>query len=208
MLAFCGLAGQRADHVVGLEAHRFQDGNAQRLQRAANVGNLPPQILGHRRAVGLVALVAHLVEALRLPVPLAQRTHGAGALVAKDLAAHIEDRGKVARRKVLAQLGDHVHKDVDGRRGQPAAGAHGPAALHCVVGAKDEPHGVEQEDGRLGWFGHGSEFIRDQAGGAVSELATIHSELAKMQPRTTGDRSNRDVESCDKTWNIPFMYGV
>ena len=71
-------------------------GNAQGLERAANVGNLAAQILGHGGAIGLVALVADLVEALRLAVPLAQRLHGAGPLVAEDLAAHVEDGGKVA----------------------------------------------------------------------------------------------------------------
>ena len=80
--------------------------------------------------------------------------HGASALVAEDLAAHVEDGGKVARVKVLAQLFDHVDEDEDGRRGQAGAGAHGPRALHGVVGAEDERHGVEQEDGRLGRVSH------------------------------------------------------
>ena len=159
MLLLGGLAGQRADHVVGLKALGLKDGNAQRLKRAANIGNLPPQILGHGCAIGLVALVAHLVEALRLRVPLAQRTHGARALVAKNLAADVEDRGKVKRRKILAQLLDHVDKNVNGRRRQPRARGHGPAALHRVVGAKDERHGVEQKDGRLGLVCHATEFI-------------------------------------------------
>ena len=96
VLLLGGLAGQGADHVVGLEALGLKDGNAQRLERAADVGNLAAQVFGHGFAIGLVALVADLVEALRLRVPLAQRAHGARALVAEDLAAHVEDRGKVA----------------------------------------------------------------------------------------------------------------
>jgi hypothetical protein len=32
--------------------------------------------------------------------------------------------------------------------------------LHGMVGAEDERHSVEQEDGRLGGFGHGSETSR------------------------------------------------
>jgi hypothetical protein len=94
-----GLAGEGSDHVVGLEALGLQDGNAQGLEGAADVGNLAAQVFGHRGAIGLVALVAHLVEALRLAVPLAQWLHGAGALVAEDLAAHVEDGGKVMRRE-------------------------------------------------------------------------------------------------------------
>ena len=44
------------------------------------------------------------------------------------------------------------------RRGQPRARGHGAAALHGVVGAEDERHGVEQEDGRLGLVSHGTDF--------------------------------------------------
>ena len=150
MLLLGGLAGKRADHVVCLKALGFEDGDAERFERAANVGNLAAQILGHGLAIGLVALVAHLVERLGLRIPFAQRSHGAGALVAKDFAAQVKDRGEVLRREILAQLLDHVDEDVDGRRGQPFAGGHGPAALHRVVGAEDERHGVEQKDGRLG----------------------------------------------------------
>ena len=96
---FGGLAGQRADHVVGLEALGLEDGNAQRFESAADVGNLAAQVFGHGGAIGLVALVADLVKALRLAVPLAQRAHRAGALVAEDLAAHVEDGGKVFGRE-------------------------------------------------------------------------------------------------------------
>ena len=166
MVLLCGLAGQRADHVVGLETPRLEDGDAQRFEGAANVGYLAAQVFGHGFAIGLVTLVADLDEALRLRVPLAQRAHGAGALVAKDLAAEVEDSGKVARRKILAELLDHVDEDVDGRGGQAVARGHGPAALHGVVGAKDERHGVEQENGRLGLVGHGYEFIRGPGSGS------------------------------------------
>ncbi len=160
MLLLGGLAGQGADHVVGLEALGFDNGNAQGFESAADVGNLAAQILGHRASVGLVALVAGIFEALRLGVPLAQRGQLARPPVAEDLSADVEDGGKVARVEILAQLFDHVHKNVDGRRGQPRACAHGARTLHRVVGAKDERHGVEQEYGRLGLIGHVTEFNR------------------------------------------------
>ncbi len=111
-------AGQCADHVVGLEADSLENGNVQCLERAANVGDLAAKILWHRLALGLVALVAHLFEALRLGVPLAQRANGAGALVAKDCAAGVEDGGKIVRREILAQLLDHVDEDIGRRRRQ------------------------------------------------------------------------------------------
>jgi hypothetical protein len=76
----------------------------------------------------------------------------ARALIAKDLAAHIEDRRKVPRLEVLAQLLDHVDEDVNGRRRQPRARGHGPRALHRMVNTKDERHRVEQKNGRFGLF--------------------------------------------------------
>jgi len=84
--------------------------------------------------------------------------HGAGALVAEDFAAEVKDGGKVLRLKVLAQLLNHVDEDIRGSGGQAAARGHGPRTLHGVVGAEDERHGVEQEDGRFGLIGHVPEF--------------------------------------------------
>ncbi len=168
MVMLGGLARERADNVVGLEALGRKDGNAQRLQRAADVGNLAAQVVGHGLAVGLVALIGDFLEGLRLGVPLAQRAEAASALIAKDLAAQVEDGGEVLRREVLAQLLDHVDEDIGRRRRQAGRGGHGPAALHRVVGAKDERHGVEQIDGRLGWAWHASESISERRCGRSS----------------------------------------
>ena len=167
MADFGGFAGQRADDVVGLESLDFKDGNAQRLKRAANVGDLAAKVLGHGFALGLVAVVADIFKALRLGVPLAQGADGLGALVAEDRAAGIEDRGKVARREVLAQLLDHVDEDIGSRGGQAGTRRHGPAALHRMVGAEDKRHRVEKKDGRLFLVWHGNEFI---SGGQGREL--------------------------------------
>ena len=48
-----GLARQCPDHVVGLKALGLKDRNAQRLERAPNIWNLPPQILRHGLALAL-----------------------------------------------------------------------------------------------------------------------------------------------------------
>ncbi len=170
---FGGLAGEGADYVVGFKTHCLENGNAQGFEGATDVGNLAAEVLGHCLAVGLVALVTYFVEALSLRVPLAEGAHGARALVAKDFAAHVEDCGKVVGRKVLAQLLDHVHEDVGGRRGQAASGGHGAAALHCVVGTEDERHGVEQEDGRFGLVCHGSEFSRGRETASSFQLSVF-----------------------------------
>ncbi len=66
------LARQSADHVVGLEAGRFEHGNAISLERAPDVGNLLRQIVGHGRAIGLVAVIGRVDECLRLAVELAE----------------------------------------------------------------------------------------------------------------------------------------
>ena len=176
VLLLGGFASEGADDVVGLKAFGLEDGNAQRFKRAANVGNLAAKILGHGFALGLVALVAHVFEALRLRVPRRSVADGAGALVAKDFAADVEDRGEVLGREVLAQLLDHVDEDVGGRGGQAGARGHGPRALHGVIGAEDEGHRVEQEDGRLGRSGIDSE--------NSSGVCLLHSPARNADPST------------------------
>src|ERR1019366_3476366 len=135
------------------------DGNAEDFKRASYVRYLAAQVFGHGLALGLVAVVAHIVKAFGLRVPFAQHADVAGARVAEYFSANVEDRSKVLRRKILTQLLDHVHKDVDSRCGQSRARGHGAAALHRVVSAEDERHGVEQEDGRLGLIRHATESI-------------------------------------------------
>ena len=139
-----------ADDVVGLEALVAEDGDAEGFERAADVGKLLGEVGGHLGAVGLVAGVVDLLELLGFDVPLAQRLHLAGALVAEDGAGEVVDGGEILRREVLAQLVDHVDEDVGRGGGNAGARGHGPLALHGVVGAEDERHGVEQVDGRLG----------------------------------------------------------
>ena len=149
-----GFAGEGADDVVGLEAFGLENGNAQRLEGAANVGNLAAQIFRHGFALGFVAVVADVFEALRLafqrrrvPMARARSSRKTSPLTSKTAAKYL-------RREVLAELLDHVDENVGGRGGQAGARGHGPRALHGVIGAEDERHRVEQEDGRLGLVGH------------------------------------------------------
>ncbi len=58
------LQRQRADHIVGLHAGNAQDADAQRLDDAAHRFDLAAQLIGHRRAVGLVLLVQVVAEGL------------------------------------------------------------------------------------------------------------------------------------------------
>ena len=109
----CGgrLHGQRPDDVVGLIILGIQNGYAQRFAGGVNHRNLHGQLVGHRRAEGLV--VRHDV-------------------IAKGPAGQIE-RGRDVRRLVVRyELPQHRHEDVD-RVGRHAGGV----AQHAAVRRAD-----------------------------------------------------------------------
>ncbi len=64
MVLLGGFASQGSDDVVGLKAFSLQNGNAQRLEGAANVRDLAAKILGHGFALGFVSVVSHVIKAL------------------------------------------------------------------------------------------------------------------------------------------------
>ena len=100
-------------------------------------------------AVGLVAAVLDSFEGLGLDVELLNVLELASELVAVDRGPDVVDGCEVFGGEVLAQLVDHVDEDIGGGGGDAGARGHGPLALHGVVGAEDEGHGIEQVDGRL-----------------------------------------------------------
>ena len=140
------LAGQRADYVIRLVALGLQDGNAVGLERAADVGHLLCQVFGHLFAIGLVAAIGDLLKFLCLDVELTHRGDGAGLLVAKGGGCYVEDCREVLGIEVVAQLAEHVHKDVDGSGRKAGLGGHGSLTGHRVVGAEDERHRVYEEN--------------------------------------------------------------
>ena len=129
-----------ADDVVGLEALVVEDGDAEGLERAADVGLLLDEVGRGLGAVGLVAAVLDGLELLGLDVELLDVLHLRGHLVAMDGSADVVDRGEVLGLEVLAQLVDHVDEDIGRRGGNAGARGHGPRALHGVIGAEDEGH--------------------------------------------------------------------
>ena len=173
------LRGERADDIVCLEALVAEDGDAEGLQRAADVGELLDEVGGRLGAVGLVAGVVHLVELLRLRIPPAQRLHLTSALVAEDRAVQVVDGGQKLRSEILAQLVDHVDEDIGGRGGDAGARGHGALALHGVIGAEDEGHRIEKIDGRLDG--------RCFGGGGFS----CHRRLRIPSPSRTAKRASR-----------------
>ena len=91
-------------HVVGLVARRREDRHAQRLARLVHPVDLLGQVVGHRRAVGLVV---------------------GDDLVAERRAGQVERRGDVGRLVVGDQLAQHRHEDVDRVRGLALPGSTG-----------------------------------------------------------------------------------
>ncbi|MCW0415058.1 hypothetical protein NB689_000812 [Xanthomonas sacchari] len=81
------LQGQRADHVVGLDPVLAQDGDAQRMHDLAHRLDLRAQLVGHRRAVGLVLRVQVVAEGLARRVD--HEGHVLGALL-EGGAQHVD----------------------------------------------------------------------------------------------------------------------
>ena len=171
------MSRQGADDVVGLEAGSLEHRNAIGLQRAPDVGHLLRQVVGHRGAIGLVAVVGHVDVGLRLAVELAQAGHRGGLLVAKGGSGHVEDGGQVLRLEVGAQLAQHVDED-ERRAGRDAGlGRHRPLPRHGVIGAEDERHRVDQVDAALGTGG----LSRNNDGGLGSRAFAALTGLAALE---------------------------
>src|SRR6202051_3200886 len=98
-----GFAGEGSDHVIGLEAGEFEDGDAVGFEGAADVGNLLRKILGHGGAVGFVAFVFDFGEGLGFDVELADGGDGFGLSIAKSLGGYVENRGEIGGREIIAQ---------------------------------------------------------------------------------------------------------
>src|ERR1017187_1000066 len=160
MTTLRSLTCQRSNHVVRFKPLGLEDRNAKDVEGTANIRKLARKILGHGLTLGLIALVAHIFKTLCLRVPFAQHADRARSLIAKDRTAHVEHSRKILGREILPQFCDHVHEDICGRGGESRPRGHGPTALHGVIRAEDEPHGIEQENGWLGLVRHATEFSR------------------------------------------------
>ena len=87
------LAGERADHVVGLDPFDHQEGEAHRLDHLVNGGDLAAQIVRHAGAGRLVLGVD---------------------VVTEGLALGVEHHGHMAVGVLLAQAAHHVGHHPDG----------------------------------------------------------------------------------------------
>ena len=143
---FGSLERQGADHVIRFIALEFQDGDAVRFEGAADVGQLLRQVGRHLAAIGFVPVVGNLLKSLRLGVETADAGDGFRLLIAKGGSGQVEHRRQVLGRKIVAQFAQHVHEDIDGRRGEPGLGGHATLPRHGVIGAKDERHSVDQKN--------------------------------------------------------------
>jgi hypothetical protein len=117
---------QRADHIVSLESLGGEDRHPHRLAGLVHPGNLLPQIVGHRGAVGLVV---------------------GGELGAERRGRQVERRGDVLRPMIGQELPEHRDEAVDGvgrlagRAGQPPDGVIRPVHL---VAAVDQEQGARR----------------------------------------------------------------
>jgi hypothetical protein len=93
--------GNRADHVVGLEARGGDDGHAHRFARGVHPRDLLRQVGRHRRAVRLVV---------------------GGERRSERRAGEVERRGNERRVLIVDELAQHRHETVDGV-GRAAVGA-------------------------------------------------------------------------------------
>jgi hypothetical protein len=118
------LAGQRANHIVGLDAIDHQDGHAKSAHGGVDRLDLHAQLVRHRRAVRLVFGIK---------------------LVAKSLALGVKNAGNIVGRRFLAQAFEHVHKAVQ-RVGRRAVG--GGKILDRVEGAVEIRRTVDEQQGR------------------------------------------------------------
>ena len=102
----------------------------------------------HLGAIRLVAAILRFFERLRLDVELADRRDRFRLLIADRRRAHIEHRRQILRRKIVAQLAQHVDENICRRRRNPRLRGHRPLPRHRVIGAKNERHRIDQENPR------------------------------------------------------------
>ncbi|MCY1172784.1 hypothetical protein D9M73_129280 [compost metagenome] len=119
------LPGQGADHVVGFHALHAQERQAEGTHAGVQRFHLHPQLIRHRRAIGLV-LGEHLV--------------------AEGAALGVEDHREGAVRVLLAQALEHVQHALDGAGGQPLGRGQ---RRQRVKGAVQVGRTVHQDEGRL-----------------------------------------------------------
>jgi hypothetical protein len=119
-----GLGREGADHVVGLEAAHLADRDGERLHQLADARHLRPQLVGHRRAVGLVV----------------------GAQVVAESAPDVEGHHDLVGAIALQHRDQHQREAEDGVGRLPLrrreVGAHG------VERAESEAVAVDQQQRR------------------------------------------------------------
>ncbi len=122
-------AGQRSDHIIGLEARIFQHRNAHRVERFANPGNLFDQI---RRRLSAVRLVSR------------------EGLIAERRTQTLENRRQIFRFVHGLQPPDHVVKNVHrfGLQARRSPHRRRTRPRACMIRPKDKAKGIDQKKTR------------------------------------------------------------
>ncbi len=132
---FDGLAGERANDVVGFVAVEFEHGQVEGADEALDVGNGGGKLLGHFLALRLV---------------------GGKFDVARGGRVGVEDDGEMGGRLLGQEFEERVGEAVDGR-GVASGGGANRVCGKGEVGAVDEGHAVEKEESVFA-VGNGKKF--------------------------------------------------
>ena len=97
-----GFARQGANDIIGLIAGEFEDWDAVRFQRPANIGQLLRQVSRHLATIRLVAAIFDFLEGLSFQIELANLGNGFGLLIAECGRCHVEYRSEIFGRKIFA----------------------------------------------------------------------------------------------------------
>ena len=156
------LAGDRADHVVGLEARHLVDGDAQGLDDLADLGELVTQVVGHLDPGRLVVGVL---------------------LVAERRTRQVERDREVVRLEVL-DAAQHDAREAEHAVDQLAL--RGRQGRQGEVSAVDEPVAVEQHQA---FGGHGCSVREGRVGERRRHGRRVspggHSSAGRTAPRPT-----------------------
>src|SRR4029077_10786837 len=141
-----GLTRQSTDHIVGLITSEFENRNAIGLERSPDVRQLLSQFARHFLAVRLVTVVLDFLKGLRLQIKTPDASDTFRLLIAEGWSSHIENCRQVFRREVIAQLAQHVDKNISRGRRQASLGRHTPLTRHGMIGAEDKRNRAPEKD--------------------------------------------------------------
>ncbi len=171
------LAGQGAEHVVGLEACDANDGDLEGLDDFLAAGDLLVQVLRRRRPVRLVGLVL---------------------LVSKGGARRVERDGHVGGLQLLQHAQQRVGESVDGAHGLARPAHRQGLVAQGVVGTVDDAVAVQDHQPGLPFISHCAAIIASRLGACAS------GQPARDGGQTRAQRTEDGTMSSSREQSGPF----